>query len=339
MDNPNVLIVGAGALGITTGYHLHLSGAGITFLVRSGKLESLHPPLVLYCYDDAQLKQFNDYATMSSVEEISGQNFDYVLVTLDGSSCRSEEGTQLIRALGNQLRNTSALIMFNGVGAIDYCKEIIQIADDRIMEGTMAILSYQTDRVTLPVNSPTDPEQLAKSSIAYRHGTKQLGFMVADKPDQAARDFAALYSLSGVSRCNVVNQTIYRMFTASFFPTMAIFDIAGWPDAKTMAGERELMKLCCKAMKEIVRLPEYGWRGKLAGLLLAPKLLAWQNIKMERDCLPVDYSAFNKFHHGGKVRDQDLGSMKQSLASGNSQGIKMPALAELVRRYEKHLNQ
>jgi len=66
-------------------------------------------------------------------------------------------------------------------------------------------------------------------------------------------------------------------------------------------------------------------------------MMAKNNLKMERDCLPVDYSAFNRFHHGGKVREQDIQVLRDVLASGRSQGRAMPALTELLARYEAHI--
>ena len=84
-------------------------------------------------------------------------------------------------------------------------------------------------------------------------------------------------------------------------------------------------------------LPEHGLPGKIGSLFLSSRLLAKCNVKMERDCLPVDYSAFNKFHHGGKVREQDMQVLRDRLASGLAQGKPMPALSELLRRYEAHV--
>ena len=339
MEKPHVLIVGAGALGMTIGYHLQLSGADISFLVRPGKVPSIQPPLMLYCYDDNELKAFNDYHIYSSVNDIQKTNYDFALVTLDGASCQNEEGSELIRALGTALKDSDTKVMFNGVGAIDHCKKIIGLAEDRIMEGTMAILSYQTDRVTLPLNPPTSPEKIAQAAIAYRHGNGSMGFMLANHPTDAAITFAKLYGRSGVSKCQIVSQLIYRMFTNAFFPTMAIFDLAGWPAANTMAQNKPLMKLCRQATKEILRLPENGWQGKLASLIITSHTLRWQNAKFETGCYPADYSAFNQFHHGGKVREQDIACMKKSLASGLAQGQPMPNLTKLIGLYEAHIAQ
>lgn len=336
MEKSAVLIVGAGALGITTGYHLSLANADVTFLVRPGRLEALESPQALYCYDDGQLKQFAGYQAVGSVEEAGRKRYDFVLVTMDGAICRSEEATRLLEALGAAIRTTSAAVIVCGIGVREYCRQIMGLPEDRVLEGTMRILSYQVDRVTLPLHPPTNPEKLVQASMAYCHVGGSDGFMVVDSPAVPARKFVELYNRSGVSRCQTVKQQLYTLFTRTAFPTFAVFDLAGWPDAETMAGNSELMSLCCRAIKEIMRLPEHGWPGKLGGLLMNRRILSRMNIKAERNCLPLDYQAFNRFHHGGKVREQDVGVMKQSLESGRAQGRSMPALEELIIRYQAH---
>jgi hypothetical protein len=58
--------------------------------------------------------------------------------------------------------------------------------------------------------------------------------------------------------------------------------------------------------------------------------------KMERDSLPLDFHAFNRFHHGGKVREQDIQAMKDCIASGAAAGRRMTRLRQLVDQYEGH---
>jgi hypothetical protein len=337
MANASVLIVGAGALGIVTGYHLQLAGAEVSFLVRPGRLDALAEPQVLYCFDDHELKRFSGYRAFGSVAEAMDRDYDFVIVTMDGATCRGAEATSLLAALGDGIRKGKSVAVISGVGVRDHCRDTMKLPDDRVVEGTMGLLSYQTDRVTLPLNPPTDPQKLAKASMAYKHMGKNPGFMVVSQPAKAARDFAELYNRSGVSKCAVFNGKLFAMFASSIFVTMATFDLAGWPHADVLARNRDLMMLCSKATKEIMRLPEFGLAGKIGSLFMSPGMIAKNNAKMERDCLPVDYSAFNQFHHGGKVREQDIQVLRNGLASGQAHGRAMPALSELLRRYEAHI--
>jgi ketopantoate reductase len=66
-QTPQILIVGAGAMGLGTGYHLQLAGTAITFLVRPARMLEMSRRQVLYSYDDATLKTFADYRLISDV--------------------------------------------------------------------------------------------------------------------------------------------------------------------------------------------------------------------------------------------------------------------------------
>src|SRR3546814_4008400 len=54
---------------------------------------------------------------------------------------------------------------------------------------------------------------------------------------------------------------------------------------------------------------------------------------MVRNSMPLDYQAFNRFHHGGKVLAQDVEVLEHSLAVGRQKGREMPALAALLDAY------
>jgi len=336
MTNPNVLIVGAGALGVVTGYHLQLAGADVTFLVRENRLAALNMPQTLYCYDDGQLKTFSAYQTTSELDALARTRFDFVLVTLDGASCRSTEGIKLLTGIGDLIRGSEAVIIICGVGVRDHYLATTHLPESQILEGTLGSLSYQVDRVTLPLHPPTDPARLGQAAFAYHHFKGAPGFMLAAKPRAAAEAFAALYNKSGVSKATVMTAELYAIVSSAFFPITAICDLAGWPEANGIRTNKELMRLGSRAMREMIALPEHGWTGQLCAPLLRTPALDWLLKKMYQSSLPLDFHAFNRFHHGDKVRAQDLQVMQNCLASGLAQRRKLPALGELVARYEMH---
>ncbi len=339
MTKPTVLIVGAGALGVVVGYHLTLAGAAVTFLVRPARLDAMKPPQLLYCYDDAQLKQYSDYQTIAAVGEVAALRFDYVIVSLDGASCRSAEGTKLLHELGDALRTTSAIVIIAGVGVREHYLQTTRLPAERLMEGTLGCLSYQVQRTTLPLHPPTDPAQLAKASLAYHHFPNKVGYMLAGQPAPAAKEFSELYNRCGVSRCSVMNPKLFSMVCTAFFPMSAICDLAGWPDAKSMAGNQSLLALGSGSMREIIGLRHHGWLGKLVRPFMSENMLARLMSKLEQDALPLDFSGFNRFHHGDKVRAQDLQVMVDCLQSGLANGQPMTALKDLVQRYQAHCAQ
>ncbi|WP_243789037.1 hypothetical protein [Saccharopolyspora gloriosae] len=69
---------------------------------------------------------------------------------------------------------------------------------------------------------------------------------------------------------------------------------------------------------------------------MGPRVTEQVHRKSERDMLPLDYQAFNRVHHGGKVRTQDVESMRHCLVEGRRQGRRMTALESLLARLDAH---
>ena len=334
MNPPRILIVGAGAMGMVTGYHLSLAGVAVTFYVRPARLAELHGPQRLYCYDDATLKEFSNYQVITTIAAAAEQPYDYVLITLDGAACRTDDGSALLRNLGNTIQNTSAQMLIGGVGVglREHFLETTGLHGDRLFHGVLGLLSHQVAAAQLPVHPPTNPALLSQASMAYRHFANQVGFSVASPLTAQARAFAAAYNRSKVSRCAVMGMTTYNIMANAFFPLTAVCELAGWPGTDELLANKELWPLCCKSIKEIVALPQHGMTGKLLSLALGPMLVGKLVRKFERESRPLDFHQFNRFHHGAKVRAQDIQVMRNCLQSGESQGQQMPTLKRLIQR-------
>lgn len=87
-----ILIVGAGSMGVIVGYYLSLAGSNVTFLARPYQIQALERPQTLYCYDDNELKEFNNYNWITDPIRIIGVDYNYIFVTLDGASLWNETG-------------------------------------------------------------------------------------------------------------------------------------------------------------------------------------------------------------------------------------------------------
>jgi hypothetical protein len=339
MSKPSVLIVGAGAVGLAVGYHLSLAGADITFLVRPGRKAAFAAPQQLYCYDDVALKTFAGYSVVESVAELAEQRFQFVMVTLDGYTSRTAEGTAMLRSLGDAIRATDAIVIMCGgfgIGLREHYLQAMRIAENRLLTGFTTILSHQSS-ANLPVHAPTDPAQVAKASICYKQPANRIGFRLETRNATAAKQFAALYNRCGVSRCGLMHPTLLNTVANAGFPMFAACELAGWPDdLATVVADKELWRLACRAQGEIIALPQNGWLGKLIALIMGPRVTANLHLSLEREMRPLDYQAFSRFHHGGKVHAQDVKALRDCLAEGQRQGRPMTALKELLRRLDEH---
>src|SRR6266516_2138471 len=269
MSKPSILIIGAGAVGLAVGYHLSLADADITFLVRPGRSAAFASPQQLYCYDDASLKTFAGYSVVENVAELAQKRFQFVIVTLDGHTSRTAEGTALLRSLGDAIRASDATVIMGGfgVGLREHYLQVMRIAEDRLLKGFLVMLSHQANAV---------------------------------------------------------------------FPMYAASEITGWPDVAMVVANKELWRLACRAQGEIIALPQHGWLGKLMALIMGPRVTANIHLRLERDMLPLDYQAFNRFQHGGKVRAQDVELLRDCLAEGQRRGQPMAALQALLAKLSAH---
>ena len=97
----------------------------------------------------------------------------------------------------------------------------------------------------------------------------------------------------------------------------------------------ETWRLAEKATMEIVALPQYGFLGKVLAALGGPlNLLArtWEGTS--KAALPLDFHAFNKFHHGGKIMAQDIDISRDILSREEERGRKLPMLRSLMQRLD-----
>jgi hypothetical protein len=333
----SVLIAGAGAMGLVAGYHLSLAGAAVTFLVRPGRVPGLAPPQILYCYDDNSLKAYTGYKIIPEIGGADSTHYDYVMVTLDGSAARSAEGTQLLKSIGDAIRSTPAEVIIGGVGAglRAHFLSSMNLPSSRVLNGVLGVLSYQVERANFSAHPPADPALIAQSSMAYRHISKN-GFMLDSTNPASAKAFAAFYNQCGVSHCAVMNKTLFALMSKTPFPLFAVSELAGWPAIAALAKNQDLRALHGRAVREIARLREHGLGGKVAALALTNgmALKIWTSV--EKSALPMDFAAFNKFHHGGKVKAQDIKVMNECVALGEAEGAPMNALKELLARLAAH---
>ena len=114
--SPKIAIVGAGVMGVVTGYHLGLAGAGVVYLVRPGRASEIPAEYRLYSYDDADTHIFGGFDVIVDAAEISAHRPEFVLVTLDGASLASDEGKKLLAGIGDAVRGNDTTLIIGSVG-------------------------------------------------------------------------------------------------------------------------------------------------------------------------------------------------------------------------------
>ena len=335
MTSAKILIIGAGAMGVVVGDILQSSGAAITYLVRPARRETLSRPQVLYSYDDDTLHWFTGYQLITCPEEIERNAYDFVVFTIDGIALRSPDGQKLVRVVGGASRGTKTNVLIGTIGA-NLRPEFLRtsgLSGTQVFSGGLYIAVYQTDRVTLPVHPPTDPRLLAQADFAYRQHTP-IGLFIDSSAPEAATRFAALFQASGRSQCLILSPQEYSTQVPAAFATFAACNIVGWKSWAELDADSELWQLTAAAAREIQGLSINGEAGTRAQAATTPQSVIATLRKMEEDSRPLDFLAFNRFHHGGKVFEQDVELLRDCVRLGEAEQLPMSSLRELIRLAE-----
>jgi len=92
-------------------------------------------------------------------------------------------------------------------------------------------------------------------------------------------------------------------------------------------------------LARIMSLKQHSLAGKLFSKLMSDARLEKMMRDMDRDGSPVGFTAFNRFHHGGKVQEQNIQIMENYAATGAKEGRDMTAVNELLVRWYKSRQQ
>lgn len=334
-----VLIVGAGAGGMVTGYHFALSGVDVTFYVRPGRMEEMaQKPKRLYCYENHEVKKFDEYTTVCDMDEVATKKFDYVLTTLDGNAMHSDEGMALLRDLGNAVRATDAILVCLGAaqGIEEFFTKHTGIPIERCVFGSFSLLSHNIPLPDQRFDESIDQEALSGCVYAYTHlGKGKSGLVLTRTNRKLGLELAEVYGRSGVSSCMVMpNLRVMDCMTYFLAPSFVAFEIEGWPEPEDIY-ETESWRLAQKATMELFALPQHGLSGKVVAALGGPlKMLTKMYKNMSKDAFPLDFYAFNKFHHGGKVVAQDISMARDALSREEGRGRNLPNLRGLIERLD-----
>ena len=222
---PAVMIMGAGAMGLISGYHLSLAGADVTFLVRPGRFAELQSPQRLYCYNDGKLKEYTQYRAISSLEGFDCAAQDFILVTLDGAVSRTPEASATLRAIGAAIRNSTTTLIFGGVGVglREHYLDTTGLPSERVLNGVLGLLSYQVARADMPIIPPTQPELISKAYMAYVQFPNQVGFALeGSNADDIAMNATPVHSAP------VAQSTLTRSWNKAKARHGAIASASNW---------------------------------------------------------------------------------------------------------------
>ncbi|EXK24149.1 hypothetical protein FOMG_19110 [Fusarium oxysporum f. sp. melonis 26406] len=328
-NHPNILIIGAGAIGITLGYHLQLAGAKISFLVQPESVRRLQKEQVLYCHDDNSLKFFKDYV-VTTLSDLDVPQYDYVYFALDGATLKSEVGQSLVKTIGAAVsgsgNQTKILIGSFFIGIRAWFLEISGLPENRVASCNAAIHAYSAKAFKMPgvYDEPGTAKLMEQADWAYadRFTTGAALHVMDDCPD-VARSFSKLYNNCQVSKCIIRSPDEDAAFGNLAPITFAAAEILSWPKFQDIDPSNDIWVLATEAAKEVLGLRLHGEYGRLAAANLNPAMFLEGMKEYERTFGTFNIIAFSRYHHGGKVLAQDQQHLQDCVKRGKEEVFPM----------------
>ncbi|OAI58717.1 hypothetical protein RSP795_23000 [Ralstonia solanacearum] len=325
-----VAIVGAGAMGIMTGYHLSRAPIEIDLLVRPARAAKIPAAYRLYSYDDGVTREFGQFGVLSDPDDLSKKDYAFVILALDGASLASDEGRTLLEKIGKavQRHDTVLIVGSIGIGLRELAITSSGLPEQRVLSGRLALLCHATSGVSLPLHAPTEPAQLAQADFAMRHHND--GCFVIENRNEAVGKFAELFAQSGIAKCLVVPPEQFALNSRAMFPLFALSEMLGWPSADVLTQDPDLWSLTVDAVRAIQGLKEHGEAGRTAAAELTGDNLIgmWRHI--EKASLPLDWQAFNAYQHGDRVKVADKLLLEGCIARGMDEGRDMSSVRRIL---------
>ncbi|MQY31864.1 2-dehydropantoate 2-reductase N-terminal domain-containing protein [Nocardia aurantia] len=329
---PSFGIVGAGSVGVNAAYDLIRAGAKVTFLVRPHRREQLSRPQVMYSYETRTLDRFSGYDVLTDPAELSNQQFDFLIVTLDNASLRAEAGLRLVREIGRAFRGTNTGVILAAVGIEVRSWFIAEsgLSEEQVAMGNTGALIHEVAAANLPVDPSVDADLLARADYAFKH-LGPAGFTIDDSSPKLAEAFTAAYSGDDIPAAAIGAAPETAIGVAGLAPILA-WGLLGWQPLENVDASGEVWQLGVACMREIQQLGVFGPTGRAAAEQTTPEGVLGMFRQMAQLSEPLDFAAFNAYHHGGKVNQQDLDFLDDARRRADAEGTDVPALRELISR-------
>jgi hypothetical protein len=330
-------------MGVFLGHFLNLSGARVTFLVRSHRVASLSKPQVIYSYQTHTTHTFSDFSIISDLKDVAKSDYDFVIVTLDGHHVKTSDGLATLKSIGDAIRDkdTPLIAGFIGLNTVKHYVETTGLPSNRIIQALLWTLVHEVRPAKLPLIPPTNGALLEGSDYAFRlivmdpsledAKVPSLHILTDHQTDDIKR-FMDLYASNGLVTSDAVPPAQIHAEIEPSFAFLLGWGLQGWAPAPELSKDEETWELTVDAIKELQGL--FGELGAAAQAKTTPEGFAAGQVWFEQALLPISYAKFNQYHHGGKVRAQDVERVEEMIEELEKVGKPTTASKLLVSRFK-----
>lgn len=304
----NILIVGAGAVGLVYGHHFTQAGHQVTFLVKDKyQLELEQEDTILYYLNKDQSLQkpirFKQFSVITRWEDVSG--FDLIALTISSNALRNLP----LELIKEKMASRTSLLMLQPSHE-DYLHLSKSIASDRILQGMITLISYHTDDINHNISLPGTAYYLPPLPMPLSTSQSAENSTAQSTAEEALADALDLFNHSSI-KARRVDSAIdeSRLMSAFFMTLLCVLEAANW-EFDRLNNSPLLLQHLSKAQKELLphKIAGTGFPLKIKQALVVFILKPWfykSLIWLSPKVLPLPIEAYLKKHFL-KVRPQTV---------------------------------
>lgn len=315
----NVLMIGAGAVGVTYGRHIQRSGAKLTFFVKPKYVEEVRQGILVYPLKRRERwsapLELDDFDVVSTVDEVAAGRWDQVWLAISSPALRGGWLAPILDAAPD------ATVVMLQPGLLDRAFMLELVPEERLVAGLINLVAY---------HAPLPGQTLDVPGYAYWLPP------LSSTPFQGERALQIMQTLKGGHmpasvRDDVTDRTVFG--SAVLLPHMAALECAGW---KLNMLRGDLMRLAARASQEAtaVAAKVHGARPGLLNAVARPFFTCPISF-LAPSVVPFDLEVYLRYHFE-KVGSQTDAAIETAIEQGALHEVPTMALRALQSRLAAH---
>lgn len=313
-----ILVMGAGAVGLVYGKHFADGGHDVTFYVREKyRAEMVNGSVLYHINSDKKLKRpirFSNYKVVTTFEEIGQNKYDEVYITFSSTAVLKFD----FITFKQHLQNEPTIVMLQA-STDDRVLLLQHFEEEQLVQGMITLISYTAPLATETVSVP---------GIAY--WLPPLVPMPVSGP-QKRRDAVIQSFKSGKIRAksskSVQNEALYpSAFLGTFLTAL---EYKNWK-FKDLGSDKSTLRDLNLAVGEVFNALEKQFEIKkpaALGLITKP-FVTKIALKVAQKVMPMDLETYLEYHFK-KVNDQTKMYMRNYQAMAEQNGSAYKTIAKL----------
>lgn len=291
--NQNILIIGAGAVGLVYGKHFSDAGKKVRFLVKENHLQGLKEGVLLYNLGkDAKREKpilFNNYALISNFETLSQTNWQQIYLCFSSVALHAFD----FQGLKKNLQGSPTIVLLQP-GITDFSIVEQHFPSSQIVQGMISLISYYT---------PLPAEKAVDKGIAY--WLPPLVSTPFSGEKTTCKAVIQTFKKGRISANKIKDVSKHSLFPSAFLVTfLVVLEANNW-NFKTLKANKNALNELCQANKEMFSaLSKKYTMGVPLAFKLANRVSAIKTLlNLAPRIMPLDLEAYLKAHFT-KVNEQ-----------------------------------